>query len=320
MEQLSVLKKFVQNINQLALDGCITPLIGRYREVEKIIEILVRKDKNNIILIGKPGVGKTAIIKGIAQRIVQEQIHEKLANKQILSLNLSKLIKENQFDKRLQSIKNEIEKAEDIIFFIDDINSVSSSQNIIDIINLIKILLKKEKIQLIVTETSNITDRHPKIIEQAGELQNHFETIIIEPPSLNEACYILRGLRHKYEDLHNLLISTDSLRAAVKLSDKYIKNRYLPDKAIEVIDRACFRVRLENYQNDIYENIKEQLKNIGIKKKLAKFNQDKKILSELELRETALQLVLEERITVTTEHVAEVISNISDVPLDKLKL
>lgn len=308
----NLLKRFSRNITELADEGHTIPLIGRRKELEKVIQILLQRAKNNPILVGEHGVGKTAIVQGFAKRIVQGKVPEELVDKQIVSLNLDALMASANFREHFNRILSEIEKAGNIILFIDDIHTLIDAGNEMDMIDVLKTSLVQREIQCIATATP---DEYRRKIEQDNELQKYFQTIIIEPPSLKEACYIVRGLRHRYEDRHKLLISTKSLRTAVELSDQYIKDRNLPDKALNVIDRACYLVRLKNYQDEEYENIQERLKTVEAKREIAEINDNQEALSRLEPHEAALQSVLEERTTVTVEHVTEVVSKMTGIPI-----
>ena len=308
----TLLKQFSQNITHFADEGRTTPLIGRYKELEKITQILLRRTKNNPILVGKHGVGKTAIVEGFAKKIVQGKVPDELADKQIISLDFATLIAGAKFREQFKKILNEIRESGNIVLFIDDIHTLINVDGGIDAIGILKTVLAQGENQCIAATTP---DEYRKKIEQDDELRKHFQTIVVELPSLKEACYILRGLRHRYEDRHKLLISTKSLRTAVELSDQYIKDQPLPAKALNVIDRACYLVRLKNYQDEIYENIQERLKIVEAKRMIAEIVDNEEALSQLEPREAALQLVFNERRTVTAEHVAEVVSKMTDTPI-----
>ena len=247
--KLAVLDSFSIDLTAQATLNKLDPVIGRDSEIQRIIQILSRKTKNNPVVIGEPGVGKTAIIEGLAQRIADHNIPEMLSDKRVINLDLAAVLAgtkyRGEFEKRLKSIIKEVIEAKNIIIFVDEIHTMmgaGASESSLDAANILKPPLSRGEIQCIGATT---LDEYRKHIEKDGAMERRFQTVIIDPPSQGETVEILRGLRDGFEGHHRIRISDEAIDAAVELSQRYISGRYLPDKAIDVIDEACSKERLE---------------------------------------------------------------------------
>ena len=247
--KLAVLDSFSIDLTAQATLNKLDPVIGRDSEIQRIIQILSRKTKNNPVVIGEPGVGKTAIIEGLAQRIADHNIPEMLSDKRVINLDLAAVLAgtkyRGEFEKRLKSIIKEVIEAKNIIIFVDEIHTMmgaGASESSLDAANILKPPLSRGEIQCIGATT---LDEYRKHIEKDGAMERRFQTVIIDPPSQGETVEILRGLRDGFEGHHRIRISDEAIKAAVELSQRYISGRYLPDKAIDVIDEACSKERLE---------------------------------------------------------------------------
>ena len=245
------LNQFGEDLTIKAEDGKIDPIIGRNAEVEKVIQILSRRTKNNPCLVGEPGVGKTAIIEGLAQKIVDEAVPENLKDKRVVTMDISGMVAgakyRGDFEERIKKALNEVKKAGDIILFVDEIHTIvgaGAAEGAIDAANILKPLLARGEIQLIGATTIN---EYRKYIEKDIALDRRFNKVKIEEPSKKDTVEILKGIRDKYEAHHNVKISDQAIEAAVDLSVRYINDRFLPDKAIDLIDEASSRARLKSY-------------------------------------------------------------------------
>ncbi len=261
------LDTFGRDLTQLAREGKLDPVIGREDEVERILQILCRRTKNNPILLGEPGVGKTAIVEGLAQRIVSEDIPELLMDKRLLSLDLAAIVAgtkyRGQFEERLKAIMQEIRRSKDVLIFIDELHTLvgaGAAEGAIDASNMLKPALSRGEIQCIGATT---LEEYRKYIEKDGALERRFQSIMINQPTREQTVQILKGLRPRYESHHNVIIGDDAVESAVSLSDRYVTDRFLPDKAIDVIDEAGSRARL--MANVKPEEIKELEKQIAAK-------------------------------------------------------
>jgi ATP-dependent Clp protease ATP-binding subunit ClpC len=242
------LDHFCRDLTQLAGEGQLDPTIGRAKEIERVMEVLTRRKKNNPVLIGEPGVGKTAIVEGLAQLIATGECPESLRDHRVLSLDMAAVIAgtkyRGQFEERLKAVMNEIAQNKNIILFIDELHTLvgaGAAEGAIDASNMLKPALARGELQCVGASTLN---EYRKYIEKDGALERRFQTVIVEPPSIDETVQILKGLRKKYEDHHRVTIPDTTLVAASKLSERYITDRFLPDKAIDVIDEAGARARL----------------------------------------------------------------------------
>ncbi len=243
------LDMFGRDLTQLARETKLDPVIGREDEIERILQILCRRTKNNPILLGEPGVGKTAIVEGLAQKIVNEDIPELLKNRRLLSLDLAAIVAgtkyRGQFEERLKAIMQEIRRNPDVLIFIDELHTLigaGAAEGAIDASNMLKPALSRGEIQCIGATT---LEEYRKYIEKDGALERRFQPITIDPPNIEQTKAILRGLRSRYEQHHNVIISDEAIDQAAILSDRYVTDRYLPDKAIDVIDEAGARARLQ---------------------------------------------------------------------------
>ncbi len=259
------LDTFGRDLTQLAREGKLDPVIGREDEIERILQVLCRRTKNNPVLLGEPGVGKTAIVEGLAQKIISGDIPDLLANKRLLSLDLAAIVAgtkyRGQFEERLKAVMQEIRRSRDVIIFIDEIHTLigaGAAEGAIDASNMLKPALSRGELQCIGATT---LEEYRKHIEKDGALERRFQTIIVNPPSLEETESIIKGLRSRYETHHGVVITDEAIREAVHLSDRYITDRFLPDKAIDVIDEAGSRARLQSNlkPNDLKDIEKEIL-------------------------------------------------------------
>jgi ATP-dependent Clp protease ATP-binding subunit ClpC len=242
------LDHFCRDLTQLAGEGQLDPTIGRAKEIERVMEVLTRRKKNNPVLIGEPGVGKTAIVEGLAQLIANGECPESLRDHRVLSLDMAAVIAgtkyRGQFEERLKAVMNEIAQNKNIILFIDELHTLvgaGAAEGAIDASNMLKPALARGELQCVGASTLN---EYRKYIEKDGALERRFQTVVVDPPSVEETVEILKGLRKKYEDHHKVTISDETLMSAAKLSERYITDRFLPDKAIDVIDEAGARARL----------------------------------------------------------------------------
>jgi len=243
------LDTFGRDLTQLAREGKLDPVIGREDEIERILQILCRRTKNNPILLGEPGVGKTAIVEGLAQKIVSEDVPDLLQDKRLLSLDLAAVVAgtkyRGQFEERLKAIMQEIRRSQDVLIFIDELHTLvgaGAAEGAIDASNMLKPALSRGEIQCIGATT---LEEYRKYIEKDGALERRFQTITIDPPTPEQTVEIIKGLRSRYEQHHGVIIADDAIEAAVYLADRYITERFLPDKAIDVIDEAGSRARLQ---------------------------------------------------------------------------
>ncbi len=248
--QVKAMFEFGTNLNQLATEGKIDPVVGREQEIERVIQILGRRTKNNPVLIGEPGVGKTALAEGLAQRIVNQDVPDLLRDKQVISLDLGQLVAgtrfRGEFEERLKQIMEEVRQAGNAILVIDEVHTLvgaGSAEGAMDAANLLKPALARGELQCIGATT---LDEYRQYIEKDAALERRFQPVMVEEPTVEDTIEILRGLRSRYESHHQLVISDEALLAAAQLSDRYISDRYLPDKAIDLIDEAGSRVRLRH--------------------------------------------------------------------------
>src|SRR5512136_2880449 len=259
------LDSFGRDLTQLAAGGELDPVIGRKREIERLIQILCRRTKNNPVLLGEAGVGKTAIVEGLAQKIINKEVPEILKDKRIVVLDLALMVAgtkyRGQFEERIKAVISEVKRAANVILFIDELHTLvgaGGAEGAIDASNVLKPALARGEVQCVGAPT---LDEYRKYIEKDGALERRFQTILVEPPNKNEALGILKGLRDKYEAHHRVQYSDAALESCVELSSRYITGRYLPDKAIDVMDESGARVRLQAMTHppdirDLEEDIK----------------------------------------------------------------
>jgi len=291
------LDKFAMNLNVMAQSGKLDPVIGRDEEIRRVLQILSRRTKNNPILVGEPGVGKTAIAEGIAQRIVRGDVPEDLKSKIIYSLDMGALIAgakyKGEFEERLKGVVKEVIESEgEVILFIDEIHTLvgaGRSDGAMDAANILKPALARGELRAVGSTT---LDEYQKYIEQDKALERRFQMVMIDEPSLEESISILRGLKEKYENYHKVQIKDDAIIAAVDLSHRYITSRYLPDKAIDLIDEAAARLRLEiNSVPESIDELNRKIRQLEIEKEAIKREGDKKKSAELSasLKELTLE-------------------------------
>ena len=329
------LKKYGRDLTEEAKNGKIDPVIGRQKEIDRVIQILSRRTKNNPCLIGEPGVGKTAIAEGLALKIAEGEVPESLKNKKIVDLSLTGMIAgskyRGEFEERIQSVIDEVIKDGNTILFIDEIHTLigaGSAEGATDAANILKPMLARGSFQVIGATT--ITE-YRKYIEKDSALERRFQPVLVGEPTEEEAEQILLGLRDRYEGHHNVKISDEAIQSAVNLSARYIADRYLPDKAIDLIDEAASRVRLRRQTApDEVKELENQLKQVTADKQEAVKNQDYERAARLRDREKELSAELDgqrdawkkkndgREATVTTEDIAEIVSQWTGIPVVQL--
>jgi ATP-dependent Clp protease ATP-binding subunit ClpC len=330
-----VLDNFGRDITRLAEEGKLDPIIGRETEIERVSQILSRRKKNNPILIGEPGVGKTAIVEGLALRIIKKKVSRTLFNKRIVMLDLAALVAgtkyRGQFEERIKAIMNELEKSRDVILFIDEIHTIvgaGGATGSLDASNIFKPALARGELQCIGAST---LDEYRQHIEKDGALDRRFQKVLVEPPSAEEAVHILNNIKNKYEDFHNVTYSDEAINACVKLSDRYISDRFLPDKAIDVLDEVGARVHLKNIHVPKHiEELEKKIEDLKELKNQAVKNQQYERAADLRDDESKLTRQLEEekvkweeeaktrRYPVEEEDIAEVVSMMTGIPVRKV--
>jgi ATP-dependent Clp protease ATP-binding subunit ClpC len=330
------LDHFCRDLTELARQGELDPTIGREEEIERVMEILSRRKKNNPVLIGEPGVGKTAIVEGLAQLIAEGKCPDSLRDYRVLSLDMAAVIAgtkyRGQFEERLKAVMNEISQNKNIILFIDELHTLvgaGAAEGAIDASNMLKPALARGELQCVGASTLN---EYRKYIEKDGALERRFQTVAVDPPSIDEAIEIVKGLRSHYEDHHRVKITDEVIEASVKLSERYITDRFLPDKAIDVIDEAGARARLATQVPPADVNdLKQQMDALAAKKDEAIRDQDFERAAELRDHERELQRRIQEREkaweeerrtnrpTLTEEDVAFIVSRWTGIPVTRLK-
>src|SRR5216683_1219276 len=330
------LDSFGRDLTELARQGKLDPVIGRQNEIERVIQVLSRRTKNNPVLLGEAGVGKTAIVEGLAQLVVDSNVPELLRDRRIVVLDLAMMVAgtkyRGQFEERIKAVMNEVRRAKNTILFIDELHTLvgaGGAEGAIDASNVLKPALARGEIQCIGATT---LDEYHKYIERDGALERRFQQIIVNPPSKDETVEILRGLRDRYEAHHRVQIKDEALLAAVELSDRYISARCLPDKAIDVIDEAGARVRLKSMTKPPnLAEIEEQIERLSIEKDEAVKNADYERAAELrdqadKLKKKKDNITREWREkskeidgVVDEEVIAEVVSKMTGVPLKRLE-
>ena len=334
-EDIVTLKKYSIDLTKKAKEGKLDPVIGREKETRRVIEILSRRIKNNPCLIGDAGVGKTAIIEGLAEKIANKEVPDELKFKKIFSLDISMLLAGSKyrgdFEERMKKCLNEAQKNKNIILFIDEIHMIvgtGAAEGAIDASNILKPLLARGDIQLIGATTIN---EYRKYIEKDNALERRFQSVIVEEPSKENTILILKGIRDKYEAHHNVKIKDEAIYSAVELAKRYINNRNFPDKAIDLIDEACSRVKLDVF--NMPENIKE-LENSLSKIKLEKEENIKienfERASKLKQKENELERKIKEEnekwknkynnkvIEITEKDIGNVVSDITGIEINKI--
>jgi ATP-dependent Clp protease ATP-binding subunit ClpC len=330
------LDHFCRDLTQLAAEGQLDPTIGRAKEIERVMEVLTRRKKNNPVLIGEPGVGKTAIVEGLAQLIANGECPESLRDHRVLSLDMAAVIAgtkyRGQFEERLKAVMNEIAQNKNIILFIDELHTLvgaGAAEGAIDASNMLKPALARGELQCVGASTLN---EYRKYIEKDGALERRFQTVIVDPPSVEETVEILKGLRKKYEDHHRVTIPDLTLVAASKLSERYITDRFLPDKAIDVIDEAGARARLAaQVPPPEVAALKDRLEDINKDKETAVKDQNFERAASLRDRERELQTEIRRqqdewekrrqshRPSLGEEEIAFIVSRWTGIPVTRLQ-
>ncbi|MDZ7877104.1 MAG: ATP-dependent Clp protease ATP-binding subunit [Saprospiraceae bacterium] len=330
-----VLDNFGRDVTKIAEEGRLDPIIGREVEIERVSQILSRRKKNNPILIGEPGVGKTAIVEGLALRIMQKRVSRTLFNKRVVMLDLAALVAgtkyRGQFEERMKAIMNELEKSRDVILFIDEIHTMvgaGGATGSLDASNILKPALARGELQCIGAST---LDEYRQYIEKDGALDRRFQKVMVEPPSIDDTIHILQNISNKYEDFHNVQYSPEAIKACVTLSERYITDRFLPDKAIDVLDEVGARVHLKNIHVPRHiEELEKRIEDLKDDKNQAVKNQQYEKAADLRDMETKLSRQLDQekvqweeesktrRYPVTEDDIAEVVMMMTGIPVRKV--
>ena len=330
------LDHFGRDLTELARRGNLDPIIGREYEIERVAQVLSRRKKNNPVLIGEPGVGKTAIAEGLAQRIVENRVPQTLENKRVVTLDMASLVAgtkyRGQFEERLKAVMTEIINATDVIIFIDELHTIvgaGGAEGSLDASNIFKPSLARGELRCIGATTLN---EYRKYIEKDGALDRRFQTVMVEPPSEADTIKILKGLRGRYEDHHQLIISDDAIETAVKLSNRYVSGKFQPDKAIDLIDEAGSRAHLATYTRpESFAEIEAELEELQENKENAVKNQAfesaAQLRDDIKLKRDELTKIQKEweekrknnKVTLTGEDVAGVLAKITGIPLFRLE-
>ncbi|NLK73429.1 MAG: ATP-dependent Clp protease ATP-binding subunit, partial [Clostridiales bacterium] len=333
-EKGSVLKKFGKDLTAEAKEGKLDPVIGRESEIERVIQILNRRTKNNPCLIGEPGVGKTAIAEGLAQKISNGDVCDSLAKKRIITLDMASMLAgakfRGEFEERLKKAINETKKSGDVILFIDELHTIigaGAAEGAIDASNILKPALARGEIQVIGATTY---DEYRKRIEKDSALERRFQPVKVEEPSTEDTIKILEGLRPKYEEHHKVKITDEALKAAAILSDRYISDRFLPDKAVDLMDEAASQIRLSTFvkPDDLIE-LEERLEELSNRKEAAVQKQDfeeaahirdleKELQEEIKSRKKNLDSCNNDNAVVGEEEIAKIVSKWTGIPVNKL--
>ncbi len=333
--QTPTLNQFGEDLTKKAEEGKLDPIIGRKEEIERVIQILSRRTKNNPCLIGEPGVGKTAAVEGLAQKIISGDVPEILKDKRVVTLDISGMVAgakyRGDFEERIKKALNEVKKVGDIILFIDEIHTIvgaGAAEGAIDAANILKPLLARGEIQLVGATTLN---EYRKFIEKDAALERRFSPVTVNEPSEKDTVLILKGIRDKYEAHHNVKITDEAIEAAVGLSVRYVNDRFLPDKAIDLIDEAASRARLRTFtEPDNLKKLQENIEKIKNEKEEAIINQKFEKAAELRDKEKELKEKFEKEqskwknkntksiVNITEENIAEVIANWTGIPAKKI--
>ncbi len=330
-----VLDNFGRDLTKLAVEGKLDPVVGREKEIERVAQVLSRRKKNNPVLIGEPGVGKTAIAEGLANRIVQKKVSRVLHDKRVVTLDLAALVAgtkyRGQFEERMKAVMNELEKAKDVILFIDELHTIvgaGGASGSLDASNMFKPALSRGELQCIGATT---LDEYRQYIEKDGALDRRFQKIMVDPTTVDETIQILKNIKHKYEEHHGVHYSDEAIISAVRLSDRYITDRNLPDKAIDVMDEAGARVHLANivvpkeilHLEEEIEKIKQSknqvVKNQNFEEAARLRDLEKKLLSDLEIAKREWELKAQDTVyQVNDESVSDVVAMMTGIPVNKI--
>jgi len=335
LKNAPTLSKYGRDLTAMAKEEKLDPIIGREDETQRVIQILSRRTKNNPCLIGEPGVGKTAVAEGLAQRIVDGNVPETLSGKIVFSLDISGMLAgakyRGEFEERLKNVMEEVSKNSDIILFIDEIHTIigaGAAEGAVDAANILKPALARGEMQVIGATT---IEEYRKHIEKDSALERRFQSVMVGEPSESDALLILKGLRDKYESHHKVKITDEAIEAAVKLSTRYINDRYLPDKAIDLIDEAASKIRINNFTRPPeIKSIEEELKSISIEKEEAVKAQDFERAALVRDKEKEIKEKLEnanknwqeqkggEHLSVTKDDIADIVTLWTGIPVRKL--
>ena len=329
------LNQYGKDLTELAKQNKLDPVIGREKEIERVIEILSRRTKNNPCLIGEPGVGKTAVVEGLAQMIKENNVPEILKNKRVVSLDIASMIAgakyRGDFEERLKKSLQEIKTASNVILFIDEIHTIvgaGSAEGAMDAANILKPLLSRGEIQVIGATTLN---EYRKYIEKDSALERRFQSVIVEEPSIEDTIQILRGLKDKYEAHHKVKITDEAIKEATVLSERYITDRFLPDKAIDLIDEACSKVKIKSLTKpESFKNLEKELDKKSKEKEEAIISQNFEKAAKIRDEEKELKAKISKQdekwkkqennkeISIGKEEICEVVSNWTKIPVTKL--
>ena len=329
------LNQYGKDLTELAKQNKLDPVIGREKEIERVIEILSRRTKNNPCLIGEPGVGKTAVVEGLAQMIKENNVPEILKNKRVVSLDIASMIAgakyRGDFEERLKKTLQEIKTASNVILFIDEIHTIvgaGSAEGAMDAANILKPLLSRGEIQVIGATTLN---EYRKYIEKDSALERRFQSVIVEEPSIEDTIQILRGLKDKYEAHHKVKITDEAIKEATVLSERYITDRFLPDKAIDLIDEACSKVKIKSLTKpESFKNLEKELDKKSKEKEEAIISQNFEKAAKIRDEEKELKAKISKQdekwkkqennkeISIGKEEICEVVSNWTKIPVTKL--
>ncbi|HHW01880.1 MAG TPA: ATP-dependent Clp protease ATP-binding subunit [Thermoanaerobacterales bacterium] len=329
------LNQFGRDLTEMAAEGKLDPVIGRQKEIERVLQVLTRRTKNNPCLIGEPGVGKTAVVEGLAQRIIEQDVPEILKDKRVVSLDMASLVAgtkfRGEFEERLKKVINEIKQAGNVILFIDEMHTIigaGAAEGAIDASNILKPALARGELQTIGATT---LDEYRKHVEKDPALERRFQPIMVEEPTVEDTISILQGLRDRYEAHHRVKISDDALEAAAKLSHRYITDRFLPDKAIDLIDEAASRVRLKTLTAPPeLKELEDELDAVRKEKDAAIKAQEFEKAARLRDKEQEIKAKVDslkekwhkehklDKTTVTEEDIAQIVSSWTGIPVKRL--
>jgi len=330
-----VLDNFGRDLTRLAGEGKLDPVVGREKEIERVAQVLSRRKKNNPVLIGEPGVGKTAIAEGLALRIIQKKVSRVLHDKRVVTLDLAALVAgtkyRGQFEERMKAVMNELEKARDVILFIDELHTIvgaGGASGSLDASNMFKPALSRGELQCIGATT---LDEYRQYIEKDGALDRRFQKIMVDPTTVDETLQILKNIKQKYEEHHGVHYSDAALSAAVKLSDRYITDRNLPDKAIDVLDEAGARVHLANIVvpkeiltleekvEEIKQSKNQVVKSQNFEEAARLRDLEKKLLSDLEMAKREWELKAQETVyEVSEDNISDVVAMMTGIPVNRI--
>ncbi len=330
-----VLDNFGHDLTKLAADDKLDPIVGREKEIERVAQVLSRRKKNNPVLIGEPGVGKTAIAEGLAVRIVEKKVSRVLHGKRVVTLDLAALVAgtkyRGQFEERMKAVMNELEKAKDVILFIDELHTIvgaGGASGSLDASNMFKPALSRGELQCIGATT---LDEYRQYIEKDGALDRRFQKIMVDPTTVEETIQILKNIKHKYEEHHGVRYTDKAIDVTVRLSDRYISDRFLPDKAIDVLDEAGSRVHLANIHvpkeivdlegevEKIKQSKNQVVKNQNFEEAARLRDLEKKLLSDLEIAKREWELKAQDTVhEVGAEQIADVVAMMTGIPVNKI--